>query len=216
MAISYIGSQHGVATSTGFDTSGANLLLAVVVGDGGYSFSDNKSNTWTALTERIGAAGQRLRFHYCVGTINTGSGHTITSTVGYHRVILGAFSGVDAIGGETWTDDGGFSLEAINAGSLTPSSDGALLVGVCAYGNTTSAFAMDGTTGYTLAQSQTGVSGTSYGGGYAYKIQGTAAAINPEFQWTGSVRTSAAHVWFSAAAGGGSSNGAARHYYAQL
>ena len=52
------------ATSSAIDTTGANLLIAVVSGFNGEidesSFSDNKSNTFFVISHTIGTSSQKV------------------------------------------------------------------------------------------------------------------------------------------------------------
>ena len=214
MAVAYIGSAHGVGTSASVDTTGATLLVMALVYDGSITVSDSKGNTWTALTERVNSGGTKVRIYYSTGAnlTSVGSGHTFTTSLSYGRVIGAAFSGTGAYEAEATASDSGFTVNAVNAGSLTPSENGCLLVAITNFGNTTNTFAID--SGYALPQAQTGVSGISYGGGLGYLIQSTAGAVNPQFTWGGSaVRAEGAHAVFKSSGGGGGSTQPPRSMY---
>jgi hypothetical protein len=88
----------GVTTTTGIDTTGANLL--VVGANYDYTLtptlSESKGNScWVALPEYGGAPSQKSRLYYCVSPTNVGPNHTFTINTGTFgaTVFVAAFSG---------------------------------------------------------------------------------------------------------------------------
>jgi hypothetical protein len=71
-------------------------------------------------------------------------------------------------------------------GSITPSQSGALVVTAVGFGSNGDTSSIN--LGFTIAQ-HVALTGNTYGIGFAYLIQGAAAAINPT--WT----LSAANLW---------------------
>lgn len=199
------GSTGGTTvTTSGVDTTGADLLVAVVsyygqTGTGDPAFSDSKSNSWTALTAReLGFNNAAVKIFYCKPT-SVGSGHTFTAaaTNSYPTVSVSAFSGAKAT--SPFDQESGTATNSAStsyqAGSITPSEDGCLLVA----GVTT-----DGTS-HTInssfnATATDKLSSNRMGGGIAYKVQTTAGAENPTWSWTGSTMRAAALASFKPAA----------------
>lgn len=181
-------------TTDAKDTTGANLIvlsLGSYAGSLRPTISDSKSNTWTALTDYTdtGVAIRQTIF-YCLNP-TVGSGHTFTanSATAYPTLGMSAWSGADSYdsqenGAHTTT------VQVLSTGSVTPSANGALLVTGLAF------YALNGTraidNGFTILGSVDYSVGFSDGGGHAYKIQGTAAAINP--QWDAGAQESSMAV----------------------
>lgn len=168
-------------TSSGIDTTGANCILVWIPR---YSteptFSDNKSNTYTALTN-ASYGGIDGRFLICLDA-NVGTGHTFTmSGGGTCSASVIAFSDVhEASAFDQQVSNGAVGASSLSTGSLTPSVNGCVVV-AGGNGYATSGFtAID--SGFTLAQNGAGEYTTHQGYGLAYKVQTTAAAVNPT--WT--------------------------------
>jgi hypothetical protein len=216
MAFSLITSASALATGAGsittssIDTTGANLI---VVSLSGYlsvgNLTDSKSNTWTALTAQTNVVSVRL--FYCYSP-TVGSGHTFTQSANTYGCIgVLAFSGADASPFDV-ENGATSSTSPLSTGSVTPSDNGSLLVtGLCGVNNGT----------YSVTESFTSLfaanysAGSNMGGACGYKVQATAAAINPAWSFSPSASTAVAIAAFTPAAGGGGSQGAAMHYYRQ-
>lgn len=217
MAISLITSvkatpgANGGATGS-IDTTGATLLVVLIAdyrGGTGFSLSDSKGNSWTALTQQTTSGGLvgRCQIHYCVPT-SVGSGHTFTysGSGGYPIIMAMAFSGThattpfDAENGAVTTTG-----TTIQPGSLTPSENNEVVVTVVSENNGT-APTID--SGYTVAQSGAASGGNNVAGGAAYIIQTTASATNPTWTIGASADAAAASACFKSdgAGGGGSTN----------
>jgi hypothetical protein len=220
VAITFIASEenHGVngATTASIDTTGATILVAVVsdfTGGPGITFSDSKSNSWTALTAYSSAAGQmRVRIYYAYATAGkVGSGHTFTSagTGVYTCACVSAFSGTDTsvdpynadVTGQN--DFATFVTAPMTTGSVTVAAGDLAIAGEGTnFGTGTTSWSID--LGFTIAD-QYHVSGDTEGAGLAYFINsGSSGAKNPG--WTPSIASSAGAATiatFEASAGGG-------------
>ena len=176
-AFALVAHAKAVSATSGIDTSGSNLIVLIAVGDSNPTVSDNKSNTWTGLP----AGGGTGKIWYCVNP-TVGSGHTFTISLSTGAIFAMAFSGsgtpypLDSQLGSSVT---GTSLQP---GNIVPANGGELFVSGLALGGNSGSAAID--SGFTLADSINGISGTSYGGGSAYLIQNIAAAKNPTWSWT--------------------------------
>lgn len=201
-----IGSAKGVRSTTSFDSTGANLLIAINHGNTG-SISDNKGNTWQALPTHTGGGGSNTGMFYC-DTPTVGAGHYATSSVSYDAVTLVAFSGANAPAfiSETGSSVGGLNTTA-SPGSIAPPEDGCLIVSAVTHGESSSGASAG--SGFTTDEDQAGVSGSYYGGGVAHLAQTTAAAVNPLWTWSGAGGSSAAIAVFKGAAGASVLSGSA-------
>jgi hypothetical protein len=177
-SVSKASSGAAVNTTNAIDTTGSNLLVAVMPLSLAYIataiVTDSKSNTWIALTSKAGANSAACRIFYCLnGTV--GSGHTFSS---------GGGSNLSAIHVSAWKNVQAYSAEigadtAISPGSITPGINGCLIIqGIGGFPGGPSSI-----TEYTITTSNPSVSGTVYGGGSAYLVQAGAAATNPT--WSG-------------------------------
>lgn len=176
-------------TSSGIDTTGAALLVANVSWYADTSdtnnptLSDSKGNTWTGLTTVYNThCGGRL--YYCINPV-VGSGHTftLTGTGVYAAVVVTAWT--DSGTGTAYDKQNGASDAVISTqtpGSVTPAANGSLLVtglltselGTVSIG---SSFTIAATVGF--------AGGTNEGATQAYRVQATAAALNPQWAKTG-------------------------------
>lgn len=206
MSISFVAADYmqppnyNGGTSVGMDTTGANLIVINRprwAPNGDSAPTDSKGNTWSSLTD--GAGNSRCRLWYCLNP-TVGSGHTFSSNIlgGYQSLQIAAFAGVKTVSAfdvENGADE--TTAASIATGSITPGEDNELVVaGLLYYTNTT--VSIDN--GFTIAAQVSAVIGSWFGGALAYKIQTTAAAINPTFSWTGSTTTAARIASFKTAA----------------
>lgn len=181
---------NNVTTGT-LDTTGATLLVLVLSNYNAVAttISDSKGNTWTALTGFNQASNAHCRIYWSVPT-SVGSGHTFTasSTAGYPSISVSAFSGpVRTSPADQQNGAGGAS--ALSVGSVTPTEDNELLVtGVCCWTSGGGVGPSSVDAGFTFSVSiLMDAVPNHYGGGSAYKIQTTAAAVNPAWTTTASV-----------------------------
>ncbi len=194
-------------TTSAIDTTGANLLVAVLVsynGSSGNLQSDSKSNTWTALTAQTQAGSSQVQMYYCSPAGKVGSGHTFTfngSSSFYASAYVAAFTGSAAAPFDV--QNGATNTSAtMSPGSITPAfSDELVISGISMH--LSSAPTVDAS--MTVLNSNGFLSGNYFGGGMAYKIQTAAAAINPVWTMTSSDKTACVIASFkstSSATGG--------------
>jgi Concanavalin A-like lectin/glucanases superfamily len=179
-AIAY-SSDHATVTTSGIDTTGANLVVVCIWWYGGSpsSLADSKSNTWIPLTPQVSGGVYNVQLYYCAGG-TVGAGHTFTGTAAYSAMAVEAFSGAAASPflGETGTETGS-NVTSLHPGSITPGANGALLVAGADIGPT-GTLTID--SGFTAAVLDTSFANYE-GGGIAYLIQGASAAVNPTWSW---------------------------------
>jgi len=185
MAIALVTSGYNQSTNENdatvtIDSTGANLLvlsLSVWQGRSAYSFTDNKGNTWTELTQ-YGSTYPQTKQWYCLNPASVGSSHTLSITGaggGAPSIVVHAFSGVGSFHSE-----GGANANstAVTTATLTPSSDGALFVAALSIGSSSASDAGAGTyTGFAIRNT----TGTAMGIAYSYYIQTTAAGAAETF-----------------------------------
>lgn len=206
MSISFVtatnaarGAFGGVTTSS-IDTTTSDFLVMGMVCTDGYSTTptDSEGNTWTEATSYT-QTNVRVRLWYTVPT-STNAAHTFSasgSIVGY--ILVGAFSGVvQTSPADQQSGSNGF-VSTLKPGSITPTEDNELVwshFGINATGVPTS---IDDS--FTQITEGDFVSGESYGGSWAYKIQTSAAASDPTWTRTNTNGTAATQISFKAAAG---------------
>ena len=184
------GSPNGVTTS-GIVTTGANLIVINLswyngVTPGG-ALTDSLGNTWTGLAAQVGSGtGPNPNFLtnqllYCVNP-TVGVGHTFSynGTSMYPSIQVQAWSGAASVPFDVQNGALSNAVVALNTGSVTPGVNGELIVaGLSSDGGTTSVAI---NSGFTVSNTNLFVAGSSEIGSMAYLVQGTAAAVNP--QWT--------------------------------
>ena len=210
MAIALVGSNIGQFASTSnvtLNTTGANFIVLSVVHNDNASqtITDSNNNTWTPLTQYSQFAAAACQIFYAVNP-TVGSGHTFTSTfgsTGSGGIVVSAWSGVATSSpGDGSNGTGYFASTGIQAGSITPSVNGDLIIAAISCDNPSGPYTVDSS--LTILQSALLIAGTSQGLAHAYLIQSTAGAINPT--WTtggGSSFGGVAIAAFKAGAGGG-------------
>jgi hypothetical protein len=171
-------------TTSAIDTTGANLIVISLAWYAGTTSNctptDSNSNTWSALTQANAYnAGKNQLFYAYAPTV--GSGHTFSCscTSGTPALAVAAFSGAASAPFDQQStaiaDAGGETSHA--TGSITPTQDNELIIS--GFGTLIpETFSAD--SGMTIANQIT----AGVGGGLAYKIQTTAAAINVTWSWT--------------------------------
>lgn len=178
------GSSNGTdVTTSAIDTTGAKfLVISASYSTAAPTITDSKSNTWTALTAQttVGSGINRL---YYVANPTVGTNHTFTNTGNVPSISVMAFSNVilsspfDVEGGGV-----GNTVTSKATGSITPSLNNELVItGLQIDGSLTTDYVVD--SGFTANTYVGGAGGIHVGCGMAYKIQTTAAAVNPT--WSG-------------------------------
>jgi len=172
-------------TSASANTTGANLIVISIswyIGGTAPVLTDNKSNTWTALTEHDANIISSVRMYYCVGgTVGTGHTFTATGTGSAPALCMTCYSGAASSPLDTQNGAGTSASGAtLNTGSVTPAANGSLIVsGLCW---DTSGQTAANSLGWSISDQSDGVSGVSMGASMAYLIQTTASAVN--LQWS--------------------------------
>ncbi len=197
-------SNNNDITSSAIDTSGASLLVL-----GCHDFdtaalsviTDSKSNTWVPRTSYLNTGLERITLFYAQGSITVGSGHTFTATrtLAYPSIYAASFSGVHATPYDTENGAASLSAAGFAPGSITPSEDNCLIISAVVTGSAGTAAPYTVGSGMTLLD-ELGANSGGWGGGMAYKIQTSTAAINPTWSYTDTQRAAATIASFKAAA----------------
>lgn len=192
--------QQASATSSAIDTTGANLLVAVIANlqtAATPTPTDVYGNTWTAAPSNYGSVGGHSRIYvFYVASPTVGPGHTFTlpATGGAQpEGVFSAWSGASAIPYDS-INGAESATQPIYSGSLTPrQTDCLVITGVSgdAFGITHSV-----NSDFTVLQSNAGASGLAWNGAAAYLIQTTAVADNPQWTATGATYPRAVIVAF--------------------
>lgn len=168
------------ATTPAVDTTGASLIVVTIgiAAAQGNTLADSAGNTYTARTQKNGAAGGS-RIWY-VASPTTSATHTVTVTSVVSSIEMTAWSGTLPSSPFDVEGAGGSSNNTVQPGSVMPSQNNSLIV--TGIGSTnTNTFTIDSS--FTISD-QFGGSGTAVPSGMGYLVQGTAAAVNPT--WTAS------------------------------
>lgn len=182
------GNATGADTSTSLtgslDTSTATAIFIALswYATGAGTLSDNKSNSWTGLTGQTHAAFTESKIFYSLAP-TVGAGHTFqfVQSGSFPVISVAAFSGVLSVGAFD-AQNGATGADIVATGSVTPSTDGQVLIaGLTTFG--TGAISID--LGFTITDSVANLASNHVGGGLAYLIETSAAAKNPS--WTTSV-----------------------------
>ena len=173
-------SNQVTAHTSTIDTSGATLLIASIAQDqsvAAFAPTDFYTNTWVQLTTQATTSGARITIWY-VKNPTVGTGHDFTASAGgsFNSIIVAAFNKTD----RTQNVDqqtGTFSNAAASlaTGSITPSAANELVV--TAMGGATATSSVD--SGFTQIVNLPLVASNAYQNSLAYKVQTTAAAVNP-------------------------------------
>ncbi len=157
--------------------------------------SDLANNTWIGLTAKA-SNNTKTRLFYCASPI-VNAGHTFTAfaSSSYPAITVAAFSG--SLASPFDQEIGAFTnsnVTSLQPGSITPSQDNCLLVtGLVHSGSNVSINSSFSGLGVDYGD------GTHYGGGIGYKIQTTAAAVNPTWSYTTAGECSSVMASFKAA-----------------
>lgn len=170
------------ATTSAWDTTGITDIIvgaAYLVSAPPPALTDNKSNSFTALTASSGTNVETRQWYIANPTV--GSGHTFTFTGNGSFVafgVLGFSGGTNATPFDVQNGNTGAGTSP-SAGSVTPSQNNELVIAlVGADGSTINS--IDG--GFTITQTINYGAGANFGVAMARLIQGTAAPANPT--WT--------------------------------
>lgn len=201
-------SNNGFSVTTGaYDTTGATLLVLVLSDFFPVTLSaitDNKSNGWTALTSSGVVANGRVTIFYSV-PVSVGTGHTFTATrigtnTSFPSIAVMAFSGASATPADLESGATAAAATSVQPGSITPSADNALVIAGVTF-DVTNTIAVDSDFLGLLQVDH--LTNQHFGVAMAYKIQTTAAAVNPTFSWASAADAASRQASFLAAAAGG-------------
>ena len=174
-------------TTSGINTTGANLLVVVKTWTGGSepAVSDSYSNTWTAAGAAQSDAGvnRYVRQYYVQGG-TVGASHTFTlgGTAHYGSVAVLAFSGISASPVDQNSGNNATSWTTHPSGSITPTQ--ANTVSVTGLMFDSGSGTVTEPTGYTAGPEVALASGAHVGVSAAWKILTATTTINPD--WTSS------------------------------
>lgn len=179
-----VGGNGSTATTAAINTTGANFCVAVAsyYTNSADTVSDSKSNTWTELTRYTNAAFQRVVIWYAKNP-TVGSGHTFTLGSGastFPAIAAACFSGVDT---SSPFDQENGSANTKTPGSVTPTQNNELIItGISTLTGAGTTPTVD--SGFTVTGAHANSASNYTGYGLAYKIQTTAAAVNPTWSST--------------------------------
>lgn len=180
------------ATTGSLDTTGSTGLYCSCSqylggGTSGNSVcTDSKSNSWTLVDEKADdtAYGKIRTYYVNSATPTVGSGHTFTctGTATYPLVMAAAFSGTTTSPLDQHVVSQGGTTSQASLSGITPTQSAEVVLSFLMLGDpAVSGFSVN--EGMTIAQSESFASG-QMGGVIAYKVQGTAALINPTISWS--------------------------------
>jgi len=191
----------GGSTSSAVDTTGADLLVAVLsyFSSSSKTLTDSKGNTWTQLTRR-NQGSYSTQIIYSVNP-TVGTGHTFTNPGGsFPALMVAAFS--DSNTTAPFDVENGASKTSgttLQTGSVTPSENNELLIAGIVHDKTGITIDSGFTELFDIAYS----AGNYMAGGFGYKIQTTAGAENPTFTVASSGTAAAAIATFKSSDPGG-------------
>lgn len=192
-----------ITTGT-LDTTGADLIVICMPfgADPGTTLpTDNKGNTYTALTKHLGGLSDRWhRIYYCQGG-TVGSGHTFSWSLAssFPMIQASAWSGSGSTPFDVENGTGNTFNTSNQTGSVTPSTNNQLIIaGLCFDPADTPTI----DSGFTILDTQNDQQFGHQSGQHAYLIETTATAQNPTFSWTNASRNVSSIATFKA--GGGS------------
>lgn len=195
--ISHVGILGGSGTtatytSSAINTIGASLLAFTIStyqgATGSYTITDSMSNTWSGLTAQSEPSAVYTRLWYAANP-KTSPSHTFSIHVtaqSFPAGAVGAFTGVDVATAPFVTQSGHAQTTGSTnqTGSVTPTKDGSLIIsGLGTNGTAITAYAINNS--FTITDFNLNLASTYWGAALAYLVQGTAAAINPTWTFTG-------------------------------
>lgn len=173
-------------STSAIDTTGADLLVATFAdtfAEGSPpTLSDSEGNTWVAAVNHS-PFGNASRIHYAWNaTVGASHTFTLTGTDMFGSLQVRAYSGSDTSADpfDQTNENLAFGSTTVTTGSVTPTTDGQLLVAACTYDVQASLPTIDG--GFdSPTYGDLGSGGSYLGSSNSYLIQTTAAAANPTF-----------------------------------
>jgi hypothetical protein len=175
-------STNGTSVTTpSYNTTGATFIVIVEAAGGSFTPTDSKGNTWTKAVNSASFGGEQSSIWYCASP-STDSSQTFSISTVNSFAALAVYAFTGGAGGVLDKTNSGFnngSATTVQPGSITPTTNGQLIICALAYKVGSSATI---NSGFSTPLISAFASGQHYGGAAAFLIQATAAAINPT--WT--------------------------------
>ena len=176
----------GAAVTSGVNTTGANLLIAVSsdfqAGFGSYTISDSKSNTWIHVGTFLSQSGQNQVSLWYVANPVVGAAHTLSIAGQYNSIFFAAFSGCATPAGQ----DGAatFRLLENTPTTMFPGAKVTLPESLIILVYSQDAGASPTVnSGMTFSDQKVYSGGTNEGGGLAYLLSASGASFQPTLSW---------------------------------
>ena len=202
--------DQNTAAIAGINTSGATLIVVEISANAQPTTVSctTPTNALTALTSYQPSSSPLVRFYYNSNP-TTGAGQVCTATGGFTEpsIAVVAFSGTTTTSPFDQQNGTATNTSSTTAqpGSVTPGTNGELLVTGYGSSSLTTAVTLAGAPLTWAITDQAGDTTNAYMIAFGWAVQASAAAINPAWSWTG-----ANGVWstniatFKPSAGGGS------------
>jgi hypothetical protein len=185
----------GLAAHTDVQTAGITWsstpnLIIVITGfyppAGGTLTDSTGSNVWTLVRSDVENSFISLNMYYCYNpTAPNGQTFKCAGTANYGCIHVVGFTG--SASSPLDQQNGSGTVKNFQPGSITPTQNGTLVITGFKYydaGGGSATVTSPFTAG--LLDAVPAVSGTNFGGGIAYYVQATAAALNPTWSEGGS------------------------------
>ena len=192
------GSTIQAITTDAIDTTGCSLLVVAIscnhASAGESTITDSKSNTWVELTER--ESGSYIQLVYAKNP-TVGTNHTFswagTGGKAYPTLMVAGFNRTDTSANAD-QENGATSASAstLATGSITPTTANQLIVTAVSHGQ--GSVTID--SGFTEIADVGQVGAQHVAGAMAYKVQTSAAAVNPTWNAGGAGTIAAAIASF--------------------
>lgn len=187
-------------TTAAISTVGANLIIVsrADFSNNDIAINDSAGNTWTnVINYQPATSNLFIAVYYCLNPI-TSATHTFTTPTdgngNFPAIGVASFSGANATSPfDTSTTNTSALAASLQPGSITPPANGALLY-ACGSSLSTSTTI----TGMTVLDDVAFANGIHVGFTHGYVIQGSAAALNPTFNFSTSNLCSAVQADFLA------------------
>lgn len=216
MAIELVGHDgkvHSSSTTTGFDSTGATLLVIIAHYWGApaaYTFSDSYGNTWHQLTVYGSPYNCLVVIAYAYdkagAALSLGANHLFTiadAYDSYEAITVSAWKGT--LAGHVdpfYAENGGtFGSSPRQPGNLSAFAAGDLFISGCSEGNSYVYGPSIAPVTWTITDAV--YDGSNMGGGHAYLLAPDLSAVNPTWTWTSSTALVANIATFKAEGGGG-------------
>jgi len=190
---------NGAGKSANWDTTGATLIVAgsVFNGGGNPAPTDNHNTYTNAINSSADADSNHASLWY-VSSPTTNAAEVGSCAGGsFHTVYFLAFSNTNASSPLDQTSSNTTASGSSLASALTPSQNNTVVFTCLEQQQTSGTFSID--SGFTISQQSNNNVTTAAGGGCAYKVQTTAAAVTPLWSWsTGATAAAAATASFKA------------------